>query len=171
MSCSRYRVLLATPLSHRPPLNMSDPLFDALLASDPYTTTALPAPLQPSRANSPFGNYSNTSTTPFRPPTSNNQAKNSEAERIADEAEALFDPLQGEQHGHCVGELISLLYFPLHRPWCFAGSTRSPTWGTSASTLSYQRSCDAYRIMAHPEDVRSLCIEVAPLADLPRPGT
>lgn len=85
---------------------MSDPLFDALLASDPYTATALPAPLQPSRATTPIGTHGDTSMTPFLPPVSNNQTKNIEAERRVDEAEALFDPLQGEQHKHCIHELI-----------------------------------------------------------------
>jgi len=93
-------IFLATPLSHYRPLdNMSDPLFDALLASDPYTATALPAPLQPSRVATPLSTHSNTPPPPFRSPSiSNNQTKDIEAERRADEAEALFDPLQGEQH-------------------------------------------------------------------------
>jgi len=106
LSCSCLRILLETPLSPHSPLNMSDPLFDALLASDPYTATALPAPLQPSRATTPSGIHSNTSVTSFRPSTSNNPTKDIEAERRADEAEALFDPLQGEQHNYRVYELI-----------------------------------------------------------------
>lgn len=85
---------------------MSDPLFDALLASDPYTATALPAPLQPSRATTPIGTHGNSSMAPFLPPISNNQTKNNEAERRVDEAEALFDPLQGEPHKYCVREFI-----------------------------------------------------------------
>ena len=104
---------------------MSDPLFDALLASDPYTATALPAPLQPSRATTPLDTHTNTSTTQLRPSASNNPTKDIEAERRADEAEALFDPLQGEQHKCIVPELIYSLYFQLHTPWSFADSTSS----------------------------------------------
>ena len=101
---------------------MSDPLIDALLASDPHTATALPAPLQPSRATPPIGTHGNTSTTPFLPSTANNQTKDNEAERRVDEAEALFDPLQGEKHNHCGHELIP--YYSsapyLHVHWCLA---------------------------------------------------
>ena len=115
---------------------MSDPLFDALLASDPYTATALPAPLQPSRVATPLGTHSNTSATPFRSSTSNDPTKDIEAERRADEAEALFDPLQGNQHSFRAHELIPLLYFPSHSPWSFADSTISQVLQTSASFLS-----------------------------------
>ena len=135
MSCSRSGILLAAPLSRHSHLNMSDPLFDALLASDPYTATTLPAPLQPSRAATPLGTHSITSTIPSRSSTSNNPTKDIEAERRADEAEALFDPLQGKQHSSRAHEFISLLYFPSHTRWSLAGSTRSQARRMSASIL------------------------------------
>ena len=153
MSCSRSGILLEVLPSRRSHFNMSDPLFDALLASDPYTATALPAPLQPSRAATPLGTHSITSTIPPRSSTSSNPTKDIEAERRADEAEALFDPLQGKQHSSRAHELISLLYFPSYTPWSFADSTRSQVRRTSASILSCKRSYDAHSMLMHPEDV------------------
>ena len=139
---------------------MSDPLFDALLASDPYTATALPAPLQPSRATTPIGTHGGTSTIPFLPPVSNSQTKNIEAERRVDEAEALFDPLQGEQHKHCIHELIE---YRNSISYCTGIGVLRVLRGTERTThLSCQWSYDTYQIMIHLEDVRPLYAKAVP---------